>query len=114
MNTKLFSAHWTPLLCVLVLSAPISAQQMIFPGETWQTATPESVLVDSAKLQRAVELLDVSADSIEEMVIVKNGRVIWQGNNVSHAQPVHSVTKSFTSTVMGLLVDDGIITPDTG
>jgi CubicO group peptidase (beta-lactamase class C family) len=91
----------------------LRGQQMIFPRGTWQTATPESVLVDSQKLQAAIQYLDQTADSIEEMLIVRNGRVIWQGNNIDHAIHAHSVTKTFTSTVMGLLIDDGRIELDT-
>lgn len=97
----------------LSASCLLHAQQMVFPGASWQTATPESVLVDSQRLQVAVNELDRTANSINEMLIVRNGRVIWSGNNVDYAHHVFSVTKSFTSTALGLLIDDGKVTLDT-
>ncbi len=87
----------------------LHAQQMVFPDEEWQVAAPESVLVDSQKLQAAINRLRETAQSVEEMLILRNGRVIWQGHNADYAHHVASVTKSFTTTVMGLLIDDGIV-----
>lgn len=96
-------------ICAAVSAIPASAQQMLFPGDTWQTATPESVLVDSYKLETAVQMLRNYRQSVNELLIVRNGRVIWQGNNVDGPFPIWSATKTYASTVLGLLVDDGKI-----
>ena len=70
----------------------LPAQQMIFPDAAWQTATPESMLVDSQKLQAAVANLSKTTSSVHEMLITRNGRVIWEGTNACDtavARPEH-------------------------
>jgi len=88
---------------------------MVFPGANWQTATPESQGVDSAKLNEAVNYLkaNTGTDGVRELVIVRNGYIIHEGDNTQKVHGVWSFTKSFTSTALGLLVDDGKATVDT-
>lgn len=88
---------------------PVVADEMLFPGRTWQRATPQSQGVDSAKLQAAVDYLREAAgqNGVERMVIIRNGRMIWRGPEAAEAQGVWSVTKAFTSTAHGLLIEDG-------
>jgi len=87
----------------------------VFPGSDWEVATPESQGVDSAKLREAVALLDktVGKDGVRELVVIRNGRLIWQGDDIDKVHGVWSFTKSFTSTTLGLLIDDGKTTLDT-
>src|SRR6056297_3349837 len=82
--------------------------ELVFPGETWQLATPEEMLVDQSGLDRAIAQLP---DSSRTMV-VRNGRVIWQGENAHVPHEVFSITKAFASTGLGLLVDDGVLSLD--
>lgn len=81
----------------------------------WIEATPESQGVDSAKLQKAVELLagTVGSDGARELVIIRHGRMIYHGDDIDKRHGVWSATKSFTSTVLGLLIADGKCTLDT-
>ena len=44
---------------------------------------------------------------MSELVIIRNGYLIWGGSDIDHQHGVWSCTKSFTSTVLGLLIDDG-------
>jgi CubicO group peptidase (beta-lactamase class C family) len=91
------------------------AGDMVFPDPTWEQATPESQSVDSAKLQAAVDYLREAAgkEGVNRMVIIRNGRMIWRGPEAAKAQGVWSVTKAFTSTAHGLLIEDGKCTLDT-
>ena len=43
----------------------------------------------------------------DEMVIIKNGYIIWEGPNIDNKHELFSCTKIFTSTVMGVLATDG-------
>jgi hypothetical protein len=72
-------------------------------------------LVDSAKLNEAAELLarTVGADGARELVVIRHGRMIWKGDNIDKRHGVWSATKSFTSTVLGLLIADGKCMLDT-
>ena len=82
---------------------------MAFPGDGWETATPKSQNVDSAKLRAAIEYLEQHSprDGVSELAIVRNGRMIHQGPDIDKMHGIWSGTKSFTSTVLGLLIDDG-------
>ncbi|MBI5384273.1 MAG: serine hydrolase [Verrucomicrobia bacterium] len=86
-----------------------AAADTVFPGHNWVEASPTSQGVDAAKLTVAVEYLKANAgrDGVRELVIVRHGRLIWSGDNIDHRHGVWSCTKSFTSTVLGLLLEDG-------
>lgn len=92
-----------------------AGRAMVFPGKDWEEATPQSQGVDPAKLEEAVALLGrtIGKDGVRELVIVRNGLIIWKGDNIDKVHGVWSFTKCFTSTVLGLLIDDGKCTLDT-
>ena len=93
----------------LVLGAAAGAAgATVFPGAEWEDASPESQGVDSARLAEAVAYLKANSgrDGVKELVIVRHGRMIWKGEAIDNVHGVWSATKSFTSTVLGLLVDD--------
>lgn len=104
---------------VLVLALPAAGaaprQSMVFPGASWQETTPDAQGVDAVKLQAAADWLksNTPQDGVNELVIVRNGTLIWKGTNIDKKHGIWSCTKSFTSTVLGLLIDDGKCTLDT-
>ena len=65
--------------------------------------------MDSAQLNQAVAFLKEcgGANGVKRLVIVRNGRMIWRGPEADTRQGVWSVTKAFTSTAHGLLIEDG-------
>ena len=87
----------------------------VFPGATWEKVTPESQGVDAGKLEETISQFKANSgsDGVKELVVVYNGRVIWEGEASNKVHGVWSVTKSFTSTCLGLLIDDGKCTVDT-
>ncbi|MHC4520853.1 MAG: serine hydrolase domain-containing protein [Planctomycetota bacterium] len=87
----------------------------VFPGEDWQEAEPASQGVDASKLESAVGHLreNSGADGVSQLVIVRNGHLVWKGPSVEKVHGIWSCTKSFTSTVLGLLVEDGKATLET-
>ncbi len=95
--------------CAALTPVFAADNQMVFPGGDWVEATPESQGVDSEKLLRAIDELEqgVGDDGVTRLVIVRNGRLIWKGTDIDHRHGIWSCTKSFTSTVLGLLIDDG-------
>jgi len=86
-----------------------------FPGKDWQEVRPESQGVNSEKLAAAVAYLKNNSgpDGIEELVIIRNGYMIFKGSDIDKVHGVWSLTKSFTSTVLGLLIDEGKARLDT-
>jgi CubicO group peptidase (beta-lactamase class C family) len=85
------------------------APSMAFPGKSWEVVKPEDEGLDAEKLAAAVDHLkqNVGRDGVKELVIVRRGRIVWQGDDVDKVHGIWSCTKSFTSTVLGLLIADG-------
>lgn len=88
---------------------------MIFPDSDWQEVQPETQGIDSEMLESAISYLQENSgsDGTKKLVIIRNGYMIWKGEEIDKIQGVWSLTKSFTSTVLGLLIDDGKVTLDT-
>ncbi len=96
-------------------SAPSEREdRMVFPGEAWAVATPESQGIASDRLDKALaHLREVCGEhGTDKVVIVRNGYVLWQGPKADEPFLVWSCTKSFLSTALGLLWDDGVVTPE--
>lgn len=91
------------------MTPPVTAADMVFPGAQWEQVEPESQGFDAAKLETAVQFLAqyCGADGVSQLLVVRNGRVIWRGRSTAAVHGVWSCTKSFSSTVLGLLLDDG-------
>lgn len=87
-------------------SPPMS---VVFPGNEWAETCPESQGMDSAEVGQAVAFMDshFSPGGASELAIVRNGYLIWKGPDIDAYHNVWSCTKTFTSTVLGLLVADG-------
>ncbi|HOP78454.1 MAG TPA: serine hydrolase [Thermogutta sp.] len=93
----------------------LSFGQVIFPGERWEEVSPASVGLDKGRLDEAAMILStkVGRDGAKRLVIVRHGRIVWKGSEADERQGVWSMTKSFTSTVAGLLIAKGRCTLDT-
>ncbi|MHC4560921.1 MAG: serine hydrolase domain-containing protein [Planctomycetota bacterium] len=107
---------WIILVIVLALSLGAKAAgAMAFPGKDWEEVTPELQSIDSTKLNAAISYLrnNSGRDGVNELVIIRNGYMVWKGASIDKVHGVWSLTKSFTSTVLGLLIDDGRATLDT-
>jgi CubicO group peptidase (beta-lactamase class C family)/murein DD-endopeptidase MepM/ murein hydrolase activator NlpD len=88
--------------------------QTAFPGEEWTEATPESQHVDATKLLEAVAYMDANfgPDGARELAIVRNGYLIHSGPDSDAYHNTWSCTKTFTSTVLGVLAADGACSLD--
>ena len=103
--------------CILVsiLLFNISVSAGTFPKENWELASPKSQGVHQERLGLALSYLRsiCGKDGTKQTIIIRNGYIIWQGNDVHKIQNVYSCTKSFTSTILGLLIDEGKCSLDT-
>jgi CubicO group peptidase (beta-lactamase class C family) len=85
------------------------------PENTYgEHANPQSQGIDEAKMLEALDYLKSKSfqDGIEEVVIIRNGKTIYEGDSVSKKHSIYSCSKVFTSTVFGLLIADGKVKPD--
>jgi CubicO group peptidase (beta-lactamase class C family) len=79
------------------------------PLDYSKLASPHEVGIDALALTRAVDALrdEAGGDGVDKMVVVRRGKMIWRGSRADTVHAVWSVTKSFATTCLGLLIDDG-------
>jgi len=86
----------------------------VFPQSDWLTATPESQGVDAAKLDEAMACMEAFTldEGVTQALVIRNGRMIWRGDDIDNMHPIWSCSKSYTSCCLGMLVDDGVVSLD--
>ena len=88
----------------------------VFPGSSWKEAAPGGQGVRSDKLEEALAYLDsiCGEDGVRQTMVIRNGYVIWKGDDINKAHNVFSCEQSFTSTILLLLISDKKCRLDTG
>lgn len=83
------------------------------PGETWPTSYPEEQGFDSDMLAEVVEQIDREDLPVDSLLVVRNGVLIADAYFYPYlgdrAHDLASVTKSVTSTLVGIAVDQGLL-----
>lgn len=89
-----------------------SQERHYWPTNGWETSTMESQGIDPLKMQHAYEFAENDPLS-RAVLVVKGGYMIFEkyfhGGGAQQSTNLHSVTKSFSATLIGLLVYDGIV-----
>ncbi|MCK9931215.1 beta-lactamase family protein [Frankia sp. Mgl5] len=79
------------------------------PGERWETVDPRAVGLDPAKLEDIAHAAEQGKSNC--LLVSRNGRIAgewyFKGFTPTTPQPVFSITKSLTSTLVGIAQDDG-------
>lgn len=87
-------------------------------GDEWATSPPEQQGFDSAELASVIERIDDENLPIDSVQVVRNGVLILDAYFYPYLgeQPhdIASVTKSVTSTLVGIAVDRGLLELDQG
>lgn len=80
----------------------------------WQTSKPESQGMSSTKLRGLHKYIQDQNLPLDSVIIVRNGYIVYEdypsqfyGENGTHI--LHSVTKSFTSALIGIAIKEGYI-----
>lgn len=94
--------------------SPKTKEKLVFPANTWETTPPATFKINQEKLNEALAYLKEKSfqDGIEEVLIIKNGRIIYEGDSTHLAHNIYSCSKGFTSTVLGLMIDQGKVKLD--
>lgn len=103
----------TFLLAGILMTADLTAAEPVYPGATWTIAPPGAHGIDADRVAHAVAAIAAvcGKHGTRETMIIRNGQVLWQGEDVARRHPIWSCTKSFLSTCLGLLWDDGKVEP---
>ncbi|MFO1451918.1 MAG: serine hydrolase [Opitutaceae bacterium] len=98
------AAAWWMSLCVGLDAAPLPR------------STPEAQGVSSSAVLALVEALDKEVESMHSLMVVRHGQVIaegwWTPYGPEHNHVLFSLSKSFTSTAVGLAVAEGKLSID--
>ncbi len=88
---------------------------MVFPGDSWDEEEPEALGIDPIQLQKALNYLasESGEDGLEEVMVIRKGYLVYKGDSIYKKHNIYSSSKSFTSTILGLLKDKGIVSEET-
>ncbi len=91
-----------------------ASERDYWPTNGWQYSTAEEQGLDSVRLQEMMNYIDENNLAIQGIVVVRNGYVVleeYPGTvyNENNTHLLYSVTKSFTSALVGIAIDQGFI-----
>jgi CubicO group peptidase (beta-lactamase class C family) len=79
-------------------------------------STPESQGVSSAMIREFIETADEKVDTMHSFMLVRHGYVVaegwWKPESAEKPHVLHSLSKSFTSTAVGMAVAEGKMSVD--
>ncbi len=103
------------LTLLLCLGMAQGQSEEYFPGEEWRIASPETQGIDATKINDFISLLKAGRiqKPITSFAIVKNGYLVvdetFSGYNGNRPHTLQSVTKSITSTLIGVAIQQAYI-----
>lgn len=102
-----------PLYAQQTLSETLSKTRDYWPTNGWKTSSPEKQGMDSAQLEKAEHLYSQNFPSAYSLIIIRHGYIVkeayYNGMNENSANHIYSITKSFTSALTGICIEDGYI-----
>ncbi len=101
-------------LLLLMFAVPLAAQEEVyFPTTEWRTSTPEEQGMDSAKLLEALDFIQSQGLAMDSITVIRHGYVVLDAYYYPYTADMKhqlwSVTKSFTGTLVGIAIDQGLI-----
>lgn len=106
----------TRVCLILSLGLSSCAADTTAPVGEWPTASPEQQGFDSAEIAAVIEEIDSKGLPVDSLQVVRNGALILDAYFYPYLgdrpHDLASVTKSVTSTLAGIAVDQGLLTLD--
>ena len=89
-------------------------ESIVFPASEWKTSGPDQVGLSRDSLSKALGYLSnyCGANGLTQTMVIKDGYVVFAGDSLNVQHNIYSATKSLTSTVLGILIDDGVVNLD--
>ena len=113
---------WTNILILFLLGVNFGAcvsprqtteNETFWPTDAWAQSSPEEQGMDSAKLNEMMAMIDDRGAPIDSVLIIRNGHIVFEqyrnGYDQQSRHHIQSVTKSFTSTLVGIAIKEGFI-----
>jgi len=86
-----------------------------WPTVAWRSATPAEQGMNETRLQEMMDLIQTGNHGIDSILVIHNGYLVWEEypNDILYDSDsphiLYSVTKSVTSTLVGIAIDKGFI-----
>jgi CubicO group peptidase (beta-lactamase class C family) len=84
-----------------------------WPTKEWRECKPEAVGMNSEKLLKAIEYAATPAFNTDGLAVIRKGHIVGEaylGNfRIDSKHISHSMAKSFTSALVGIAIDKGLI-----
>lgn len=101
---------------LLLLTALLGPQALSAQTQSLPRSTPEAQGVRSAIIQEFIETADREVNSMHSFMLVRHGHVVaeawWEPESADKPHILWSLSKSFTSTAVGLAVEEGKLSVD--
>lgn len=86
----------------------------VFPQPDWATADPDDLGFDAEVLEGLAE--DARSGGASCLLVVRHGHIAgewyWNGTDETSRHQIFSITKSYTSTLVGIAQDEGLLDID--
>src|SRR5262245_3701159 len=99
--------------CVSTPIAPAAQQTLYWPDTEWRTSTPEEQGLDSASILYMLQEIQKTDLNIHSVLVIRHGYLVTEvyfppyTREIKH--PLYSITKSITSAMTGIAIQDGHI-----
>jgi CubicO group peptidase (beta-lactamase class C family) len=84
-----------------------------WPTDDWRSSTPEEQGMDSAKLEQMMAYIDEHDVEFDSVLVVRHGYIVleeyFNGYDQHDKHHIQCVTKGFTSALIGIALDKGLI-----
>ncbi len=101
---------------LIIAAALLAAFPFTSAAAPLPRSTPEAQGVSSADIRAFVEAADAQVDTMHSFMLVRHGQVIaegwWKPESAEKPHVMHSLSKSFCSTAVGLAVAEGKLSID--
>jgi CubicO group peptidase (beta-lactamase class C family) len=99
---------------VFILLVLFSLRTVAQTNSYFTKSTPETEGISSAAILSFIEKAEKEIDAIHSFIILRHGKLVsqgwWDPYDAETPHTMHSLSKSFTSTAIGMLVDEGKLT----
>ncbi len=99
--------------CIYISSGPAAKQPLYWPDTDWPTSTPEEQGLDSASILSMLQEIQKEERNIHGVLVIRHGYLVTEvyfppyTREIKH--PLYSITKSVTSAMAGMAIQDGHI-----
>ncbi|MBD3190570.1 MAG: serine hydrolase [Candidatus Heimdallarchaeota archaeon] len=127
MKEQQWQKSWTICFICLILSCYLCYPKMenslsksstrdYWPTDGWETSSPEEQMMDSEKLANLLAHIEEEQLFIDSVLIIRHGYLVeeqyYHNYTRNKLHQVWSVTKSFTSALIGIAKEEGYLTLD--